>query len=99
MTVHALRTCTAAIAGALLLANGVVFAQTPPKEGAQAPGATGPGPSDQGLRTAPPQNGVIHPPANTDPGMKTATPAPTAFPTPVIKPPGTPGGNPNVVPK
>jgi hypothetical protein len=43
--------------------------------------------------------GVIHPPANVDPGL--TQPAPDLGPhsTPVIPPPGTPGGNPDVKPK
>jgi hypothetical protein len=43
--------------------------------------------------------GVIHPPANVDPGL--AQPAPDLGPhsMPVIPPPGTPGGNPDVKPK
>ncbi len=41
-------------------------------------------------------NGVICPP-NVDPGMK--APAPDAGKMPVIPPPGSPGGNPNVAPK
>jgi hypothetical protein len=41
-------------------------------------------------------NGVICPP-DIDPGMK--APTPDAGKTPVIPPPGSPGGNPNVQPK
>jgi len=43
--------------------------------------------------------GVIHPPANVDPGL--TQPAPDVGPhsMPVIPPPGTPGGNPDVKPK
>ena len=43
--------------------------------------------------------GVIHPPTNVDPGL--AQPAPEIGPhsMPVIPPPGTPGGNPEVKPK
>lgn len=43
--------------------------------------------------------GVIHPPANPDPGL--IKPAPDLGPhsMPVIPPPGTPGGNPEVKPK
>jgi hypothetical protein len=42
-------------------------------------------------------NGVICPPSNVDPAMK--TPAPDTGKMPVIPPPGSPGGNPNVQPK
>jgi hypothetical protein len=41
-------------------------------------------------------NGVICPP-NIDPGIK--APAPNAGRMPVIPPPGSPGGNPNIQPK
>jgi hypothetical protein len=41
--------------------------------------------------------GVICPPANVDPDL-IEKPPPTAD-KPVIRPPGSPGGNPNVVPK
>ncbi len=41
-------------------------------------------------------NGVICPP-NVDPGIK--APTPNAGKMPVIPPPGSPGGNPNVQPK
>jgi hypothetical protein len=42
-------------------------------------------------------NGVLCPPADVDPAMR--APAPDAGNTPVIPPPGSPGGNPNVQPK
>jgi hypothetical protein len=43
--------------------------------------------------------GVIHPPADIDPGL--AQPVPDLGPhsMPVIPPPGTPGGNPDIKPK
>jgi hypothetical protein len=41
--------------------------------------------------------GVICPPGNVDPAMKAPTPQDGT--TPVIPPPGSPGGNPNVQPK
>jgi hypothetical protein len=42
--------------------------------------------------------GVITPPTGIDPEMK-QTPPPTGARTPIIPPPGTPGGNPAVKPK
>jgi hypothetical protein len=45
------------------------------------------------------ETGVIRPPAGVDPGMTKPAPNPQAFPMPVVPPPGTPGGNPQVVPK
>lgn len=43
--------------------------------------------------------GVIHPPAEIDKPMEAPTPDPGARSTPVIPPPGAPGGNPDVKPK
>jgi hypothetical protein len=42
-------------------------------------------------------NGVLCPPANVDPEMR--APTPDTGNTPVIPPPGSPGGNPHVQPK
>jgi hypothetical protein len=42
-------------------------------------------------------NGVICPPPDLDPALK--KPAPATGDTPVIPPPGSPGGNPSVQPK
>jgi hypothetical protein len=44
------------------------------------------------------QKGTIDPP-NVDPGMAVSPPAHSGGMTPVIPPPGSPGGNPSVVPK
>ena len=43
--------------------------------------------------------GVIRPPVAVDPGMTQAPPAAGPHSTPVIPPPGTPGGKPGVEPK
>lgn len=43
--------------------------------------------------------GVIHPPTNVDPGLTQPAPQVGAHSMPVIPPPGTPGGNPDVKPK
>ena len=40
------------------------------------------------------QGGVIHPPSDVDPGMTQAPPAISPESTPVIPPPGSPGGKP-----
>jgi hypothetical protein len=45
------------------------------------------------------QQGVIKPPPTGDAGINKDAPPPSRFPTPVIHPPGTPGGNPDVIPK
>ena len=43
--------------------------------------------------------GVIKPPEGVDPGMRTPAPGPGSQRTPVIPPPGTPGGDQSVEPK
>jgi hypothetical protein len=44
-------------------------------------------------------DGVLKPPSNVDPDMSVRAPVPNPGTTPVIPPPGSPGGNPNVEPK
>jgi hypothetical protein len=44
-------------------------------------------------------DGVIKPPSGTDPGIAAPAPVPNPGTTPVIPPPGSPGGNPSVDPK
>lgn len=44
-------------------------------------------------------DGVIRPPATGAPDMRVPAPVPEPGTTPVIPPPGSPGGNPNVEPK
>jgi hypothetical protein len=62
----------------------------------------------QGTKAAPQINpsdklnqsgGVIAPRQDVDPKMQITPPDPGPTSTPVIPPPGSPGGNPNVVPK
>jgi hypothetical protein len=43
--------------------------------------------------------GVIRPPLGVDPGIQGRVPEPMPNTTPVIPPPGTPGGNPLVIPR
>jgi hypothetical protein len=43
--------------------------------------------------------GVIRPPAGVDPGIRAPAPNPNPGTTPVIPPPGTPGGDPRVEPR
>lgn len=43
--------------------------------------------------------GVLHPPSGVDPGIAVPVPDPHPNTTPVIPPPGTPGGAPSVEPK
>jgi hypothetical protein len=113
MTTH--RTTLAALATVLLsvapLAAGAADvrpdpAQRPEPAPQTAPNNPNPAPAE---RIAPPadsasdqlarSHGTIKPPADIDPGM--ATPPPDMGPRsmPVIPPPGTPGGDPTVVPK
>jgi len=56
-------------------------------------------PSDNPSEKLDKSGGVIKPGGNIDPKMQVAPPDPGPTSTPVIPPPGTPGGNPNVVPK
>ncbi len=44
-------------------------------------------------------DGVLRPPAAVDPGIRTIVPDPNLSSTPVIPPPGTPGGNQTVRPR
>jgi hypothetical protein len=44
-------------------------------------------------------DGVIKPPRNIDPEITAPAPVPNPGTTPVIPPPGSPGGNPTIVPK
>ena len=58
-------------------------------------GTTGGSLSDKLERT----DGVIKPPTGIDSGITTPAPVPNPGTTPVIPPPGSPGGNPTVQPK
>jgi hypothetical protein len=96
-------------AGGALLANTVMFAQSQPpvppaplqlpecRRGAlpATPGETT-GTVDLGDRLSG-SKGIICPPAGVDPGI--AAPPVGGGTTPVIPPPGTPGGDPNIIPK
>jgi hypothetical protein len=68
---------------------------------ASAAGAQGtqPTPGDNPSDKLNKSGGVIKPDGNIDPKMQVTPPDPGPTSTPVIPPPGTPGGNPNVVPK
>ncbi len=55
--------------------------------------------AQQLMPPASPNRGLIQPPAGIDPGIKEPAPDAQKFPMPVLRPPGTPGGNPQVVPK
>jgi len=100
-------------AGYLLLTAGAALAQTAPgapgsKEvipEKQAPPISQPS-SDSDVKTGrslsnklDESNGVIKPSGDVDPAMNKAAPVPNPNSTPVIKPPGTPGGEPGAQPK
>lgn len=55
--------------------------------------------SRRGRGAAPPPAGVVRPPAGIDPGIGAPAPMPNPRTTPVIPPPGTPGGDPRVQPR
>lgn len=57
------------------------------------------GPSTPPTGTGSMQQGVIRPPATVDPEINKGAPSGERFLMPVLPPPGTPGGNPRVVPK
>lgn len=75
-----------------------------PVPDAQAP--SGQVPAPEGSSPAEPlgqqlsrSKGVIQPPAGIDPGIETTAPEPNTPATPVIPPPGSPGGDQSVQPK
>jgi hypothetical protein len=67
----------------------------PEKVKPEEPSSTGSTLSDKLERS----NGVIRPPGNVDPGINAPAPVPNPGTTPVIPPPGSPGGDPTVRPK
>lgn len=76
-------------------------APTPPPEQIAPPsgGGTAGGTTGNLSNTLSRHRGTIAPPANIDPGMAVVPNGGAAATTPVIPPPGTPGGNQRVVPK
>jgi hypothetical protein len=82
----------------LSLAANCAPMQTPPRAGAAAPEGTTTGqraePLADKLARA---DGVLCPPAGIDPEIR--APTPDAGKTPVIPPPGSPGGDPSIRPK
>lgn len=83
----------------LLLVAVAAQAQTSVKPG-NAPVANAPVPT-RPLRTGPTTQtrGVLVPTRPVDPDIHAPAPPASAFPMPVVRPPGTPGGNTTVVPK
>ena len=92
------------LAAAAMLAM-PALAQTPPQPQppeAAPPGSSG-GPTGNDIIEGPvaPRipRGVIQPPMQVDPGIQTTVPEPRPGTMPVIPPPGTPGGDPTIVPR
>jgi hypothetical protein len=93
---------------ALILIAAPAMAQNPQPTNPTVPVAPPNAPSPPPEKIAPPdqdlssrlskQKGMITPP-NVDPGMAVSPPRNSGATTPVIPPPGSPGGNPSVVPK
>lgn len=104
-----MKSATLCLAGLLGLASVPALAQTTPG----APGTDQvipekdrsrpqdqPGTANQSLSDKLDKSGgVIKPPADVDPKMAKPAPVPNPNSTPVIPPPGSPGGNPDVKPK
>jgi hypothetical protein len=82
-----------AAAAALLLLTGGAFPAS--AQGTHAPPAAKDNPSDKLNQSG----GVIAPSRDPDPKMQVTPPDPGPSSTPVIPPPGSPGGDPRVVPK
>ena len=74
----------------------------PPASEAPPPGVGG-GPTGNDIIEGPVSpripRGVIPPPMQVDPGIQAPIPEPRPGTTPVIPPPGTPGGGPTIVPR
>lgn len=90
-------TLAVAAAGSAAFAQSLPMDRAPPPksetEGQAPPAAENP--SQQLDRS----KGVIRPPQSVDPDMQVPPPDPGAQKTPVIPPPGTPGGDPTIQPK
>ncbi len=89
----------APLLAALLLLPLAAMAQGPPRTERPAqpqPRADGPGAHDGIERPVQPRipRGVLRPPGQVDPGILAPVPVPRPGTTPVIPPPGTPGGDP-----
>jgi hypothetical protein len=83
-----------AVAAALVLLTGSIGRTAVAQDSGPAPPGQARPPA-----TGEPPTGVIKPPAGLDPQIQAPVPNPHPNTTPVIPPPGTPGGDPNVQPK
>jgi hypothetical protein len=91
---HILATAVVRTVSMVVLFSVVYGSMPSAAQGTKTP-APGNNPSDKLDKSG----GVIKPNENLDPKMQLAPPDPGPTSTPVIPPPGSPGGNPNVVPK
>jgi hypothetical protein len=91
---HVLATAVVRVVATVVLLS-VVLGSTP----STAQGTQAPAPSDNSSDKLGKSGGVIKPGGNIDPKMQVPPPDPGPTSTPVIPPPGTPGGDPKVVPK
>jgi len=82
-----------------LIATAVLFFFVYSAAPSAAQGTKTPAPGDNPSEKLDKSDGVIKPKENLDPKMQVPPPDPGPTSTPVIPPPGSPGGNPNVVPK
>ena len=88
--------------GLIAASSGIAQTRMPPpdKPAQIVPEARGSGSSNEPLSDKLDRSGgVIKPPAHVDPGMTKSPPQRGAEATPVIPPPGTPGGKPGADPK
>ena len=102
-----LRTAWTPRVGAMAIVAGSFLATLPATHAAEPPGSptqsdkqpsTDAGPSGNLSERLNQSGGVIKPPENVDPGLQKKPPEDSAK-MPVIPPPGSPGGDPNVQPK
>jgi len=99
----------AALLGGSAVSSAVAVTPTSPNKdqsaGKTAPQTVPEDPATSGSSAEPLSNkldrsgGIIHPPGDVDPGMTQAPPAVSSQSTPVIPPPGSPGGKPGINPK
>ena len=90
---HIFATAVTRIVGIVVLLSLVYGSSPAAAQGTQA------APKDNPTDKLNKSDGVIKPSENLDPKMQVSPPDPGPTSTPVIPPPGSPGGNPNVVPK
>lgn len=91
-----------AACGAVLLVSSMSEAQSPKQPQADStpvPQATPPAPDESLSKRLSRTEGVIKPPEGVDPEIRVPAPVPEPNTTPVIPPPGSPGGDQRIQPK